>query len=207
MICIPGTLLRSRCPQVVSWIDKLMLSGLSFGTCDIHCLDIGSLWAMFLSPAMVTLVYWARPCFAAKHSAIGGGARAGAADTRREESLADVISMHSVVVELGITNNLAATYHLRIIVYTCGRDALGSDDGVCALSVDSVARLSKEHRYRLWESSGKATGLYWQLTCVVEEDWYEISWYHSSRCCLHDLLKLHTDSSGNSKQTAIWTAL
>ena len=35
---------------------------------------------------------------------VGGEAKAGVADTRREESLADVISMHSFVAALGIRN-------------------------------------------------------------------------------------------------------
>ena len=40
----------------------------------------------------------------------------------------------------------------------------------------------------------------------VGEDWYERLRYRSSQCCLHDLSKLHTDSSGNSKRRAIPTA-
>lgn len=48
---------------------------------------------------------------------------------------------------------------------------------VCGLS-----RLPKE-RYRLWEASGKATGLHQKLTCVVEEEWSERSQYHSSVVC------------------------
>ena len=46
----------------------------------------------------------AKPSFAVKRSTSGDRARAGVADTRREEGLADFISMHSLVAALGIRN-------------------------------------------------------------------------------------------------------
>ena len=46
----------------------------------------------------------AKPSFAVKRSTSGDRARTGVADTRREEGLADVISMHSLVAALGIRN-------------------------------------------------------------------------------------------------------
>ena len=69
---------------------------------------------------------------------------------------------------------------------------------VCTVCGHSSQAIQNKHCYRLLEASGKATGLYRQLTCVVGEDWSERSQYYSSQCCLHDLSKLHTEGSGNS---------
>ena len=57
----------------------------------------------------------------------------GAVDTQREEGLADVISIHSLVVALGITN-IWQPLIIYTLVYTCGHNALGSSmlrDGDC----------------------------------------------------------------------------
>ena len=107
----------------------------------------------------------AKPSFAVKRSTSGDRARAGVADTRREEGLADFISMHSLVAAQGNRNTwqplIAYAFQCKHVgVMHRGKCMLCDGDWLlCALCADSVAKLFKEHCYRLWEASGKATGI------------------------------------------------
>ena len=75
---------------------------------------------------------------------------------RREEGLADVISMHSLVVALGVTKNSAATYRLRISVHMWAR-CIGkwrwSARAVCGLGSQAIQRTPLQALGSKWQSN------------------------------------------------------
>ena len=91
---------------------------------------------------------------------------------RQEEGLADVISMHSLVVALGVTKNLAATYRLRISVYMWAR-CIGkrwwSVCAVCGLGSQAIQRTPLQALGSKWESN-------WPVLTAHLRCWRRLVW-------------------------------